>query len=82
MLSSAQTPTEGKIMTLVLAIAFNALLMVALVGTLFVVMSRAARLKPHFSAAVVPAFAPAPAGRTAWAHRGRRPNGALAVVRS
>jgi hypothetical protein len=82
MLSSAQTPTQGKIMNLTLAIAFNVVLMVALLGALLVAMSRAARLKPHLSAAAAPAFEPAPVGRTARAHRAGRPNGALAVVRS
>jgi hypothetical protein len=69
-------------MTLALAIAFNAVLIVALLGALLAVTSRAARLKPHLSAAVAPVFEPAPVGRTARAHRGRRQNGALAVVRS
>jgi hypothetical protein len=82
MLSSAHIPTEGKIMTLALGIAFNAVLVVALLGALLVVMSRAARLKPHLSAAAAPVFEPAPVGRPARAHRGQRPNGALAVVRS
>ncbi|HWX96579.1 MAG TPA: hypothetical protein VNZ01_06970 [Solirubrobacteraceae bacterium] len=69
-------------MTLTLAIALNAFLMVALAAALTVLMSRAARLKPHLSAAVAPAFEPATADRNAKAHRGWRPNGAPAVVRS
>jgi hypothetical protein len=69
-------------MTLVLAIAFNAVLMLALLGGLWVVMSRAARLKPHLSAAVAPALEPAPVGRSARARHARRPDIALAVVRS
>jgi hypothetical protein len=69
-------------MTLALALAFNAVLVVALVGALLVVMSRAARLKPHLSPSAAPVFEPAPVGRTARASFGRRPKGALAVVRS
>jgi hypothetical protein len=36
--------------TLALAIAFNAVLILALFGTLITVMSRAARLRPHVPA--------------------------------
>ncbi|HEV7586388.1 MAG TPA: hypothetical protein VGO14_11475 [Solirubrobacteraceae bacterium] len=45
-------------MTLALAIAFNAVLVLALAGTLVAVMSRAARLKPHVSAAAETASEP------------------------
>ena len=69
-------------MTLALAIAFNAVLMLALLGALSALMSRAARLKPHLSATAAPAFEPAGVARTAGARRPVRPNGALAVARS
>jgi hypothetical protein len=41
-------------MTLALAITFNVVLMLALLGGLWAVMSRAARLEPHSSASVDP----------------------------
>jgi hypothetical protein len=69
-------------MTLALAVIFNAALMLALVGGLVVVMSRAARLKPHLSAAVAPALEPAPVARSARARRAWRPDTALAIVRT
>jgi hypothetical protein len=82
MLSPAQLPIEGKTMTLALAITFNAVLMLALLGGLWVVMSRPAQLKSHLSPAVAPVLEPAPVGRSARARRERRPTTALAVARS
>jgi hypothetical protein len=82
MLFSIESSDRRKTMTLALALAFNAVLMLALLGGLLVVMSRPARLKPHLSAAVDPVFEPATVGRSARARRARRPDLALAVVRS
>ena len=82
MLSSARKSTEGKTMTLALAITFNAVLMLALIGALAFVMSHARRLKPHLPAAVAPVFVPAPVAWPVRTHRARRPGGELAVVRS
>ena len=50
-------------MTLALAIALNAVLMLALIGALAFAMSRAGRLKPHTSAGTVPALEPWTFGR-------------------
>jgi hypothetical protein len=69
-------------MTLALAIALNAVLMIALLGALVFAMSRASRLKPHLSATVAPVAEPVPAGRPVRARGGRQPNAALAGARS
>jgi hypothetical protein len=65
-------------MTLALAISLNAVLMLALLGALAFAMSRASRLKPHLSAAVVPATQPAQVRRPLRARRVRRAGAALA----
>jgi hypothetical protein len=68
-------------MTLALATSLNAVLMLALLGALAFVMSRAGRLKPHLSA-VVPAIEPVQVTRPTRARRARRPDAALAGARS
>ena len=78
MLLSAANPTKEKTMTLALAIAFNAALVLALLVALAVVMSRAARLKPHVSAASRPSFEPVVLRRAARSRRALRPEAALA----
>ena len=68
-------------MTIALAIAFNAVLMVALVGTLVTVMSRAARLRPHVSATADVASQPVVLRQPARPRVTRRPEMALADIR-
>jgi hypothetical protein len=51
-----QNPTKERTMTLALAITFNAVLMLTLLGALAFVMSRAGSLKPHLSATGTPAI--------------------------
>ena len=57
-------------MTLALAITFNAVLMLALIGALAFAMSRASRLRPHLSPTLIPAIAPVQASRPLLARRG------------
>jgi hypothetical protein len=67
-------------MTLALATSLNAVLMLALLGALSVLMSRAVRLKPHMSATVAPVLEPVPARRTPRARRIQSTESALAVA--
>jgi hypothetical protein len=68
-------------MTLALAITFNAVLMLALLGALAFAMSRARGLKPHLSATVVPVIEPVAVSRPLLARRARSYNTALAPAR-
>jgi hypothetical protein len=68
-------------MTLALAITFNAVLMLALLGALAFAMSHASRLKQHLSASVVPAIEPVAVSRPLLARRARSFNTALAAAR-
>jgi hypothetical protein len=79
---SDHTSTQGEIMTLALAVAFNAVLMLALLGALAFVMSRPGRLRPHLSATVVAAGKPVQVRRPVPALRARRAGGALSGARS
>jgi hypothetical protein len=81
MLLSAANHTKEKTMTLTLAIAFNAALVLALLVALATVMSRAARLKPHVSAAHQPSFEPIVLSRDVRTRRARRPEVAFADAR-
>jgi hypothetical protein len=69
-------------MTLALAIAFNAVLALALLGTLVTVMSRAARLKPHVSATEAASFEPVVLPQRTSRRTSARPGMALADVRA
>ena len=69
-------------MNLVLAIAFNGVLVLALFGALITVMSRAARLKPHVSAAAETSSEPLVRRRPVRSWGARRPDVALADVRA
>ena len=69
-------------MTLALAISLNVLLMLALLGALSLVMSRAARLRPHLQTAAAPAFEPVRARTGARARRTTRSSSILAAARS
>jgi hypothetical protein len=60
-------------MTLALAIAFNAVLVVALLGALVTVMSRAARLRPHVPAIDATASQPVALTHAARTPPARRP---------
>ena len=81
MLFSAANRTRRDRMTLALAIAFNAVLVLALFGALITVMSRAARLKPHVSAASTSAE-PVVLRRAVRPPGARRPGVVLADVRA
>jgi hypothetical protein len=67
--------------TLALAIAFNAVLILALFGTLITVMSRAARLRPHVPAAAPTTSQPAVLRRPTRPRGALRPDAAVATVR-
>jgi uncharacterized membrane protein YcfT len=69
-------------MTLVIAVAFNAVLVLALLGALIAVMSRAARLKPHVSATAPASPEPVVLPRAASRRTAPRPGIALADVRA
>jgi hypothetical protein len=69
-------------MTLALAIAFNAVLVLALFGALITVMSRAARLKPHVSAAASTSAEPVVLRRVVGPRDARRRSVVLADVRA
>ena len=68
-------------MTLALAITLNAVLMLTLLGALAFAMSRPGRLKPHLSAAYVPALGPLQVARPVLAPRARSSNATLAGAR-
>jgi hypothetical protein len=68
-------------MTVALATTLNAALMLALLGALAFAMSRAGRLKPHLSAADVPALEPVQVWRPVPARRARSSSAALAGAR-
>jgi hypothetical protein len=65
-------------MTLALAITFNAVLMLALLGGLVLVMSRAARLRPHVPAGVTPVLRPVALERVVRPRQATRPSTAFA----
>jgi hypothetical protein len=68
-------------MTVALATILNGALMLALLGALAFAMSRAGRLKPHLSAADVPALEPLQVTRPLPARRARSSRAALAGAR-
>jgi hypothetical protein len=68
-------------MTVALATILNAALMLALLGALAFAMSRAGRLKPHLSAADVPALEPLQVSRPLRARRARSSSATLAGAR-
>jgi hypothetical protein len=67
-------------MTIALAIAFNAVLAVALLGALVTVMSRAARLRPHVPAIHAAASQPVVLAYAARTRPARRLDPVLADV--
>jgi hypothetical protein len=68
-------------MDLALATTLNAVLMLALLGALAFAMSLAGRLKPHLSAAYVPALGPLRVARPVPAPGARSSNAAFAGTR-
>jgi hypothetical protein len=68
-------------MTLALAITFNAVLVLTLVGGLAFVMSRAGRLRPHVSASGSAAIPPVQARREVRVPGAPRSEAALAGIR-
>jgi hypothetical protein len=69
-------------MTVSLAIAVNVLAMFALMGILAYVMSRPARLKPHFAVSTTPAATPAQPRRRSAARSNRPSRAAVASAGS
>jgi hypothetical protein len=69
-------------MTTSVAIALNAVAMLALIGVLSYVMTRASRLKPHLVLVDVPAAARVRPVRSASARRARPTRLVLASVRA
>jgi hypothetical protein len=69
-------------MTLALAIGLNAVLMLAILGALAFATSRASRLKPHLSAAVVPVIEPLAVPRPYLVRRAAAANAVLAGARA